>query len=356
VELGSVAVIALIAGLAGGAVAAALVGTVEGMLRRPRTARGVVSHGGGWRQSGVVIQRSRHTFSGTAPFTDFNDRAMRVLALATDEAQRFNHASIGPEHLLLGLSRDGEGVGARVLDALGATLPRLRAAVESTIGRGTTTVAKIDLSEPAKTAIGNARGEAHKLGHARIGTEHLLIGLVQEGGAANAILRAIDLDPGRVGPAVIATLGRPEAAMPFAGLDADSRRVMALARQEAIQAGHSYIGSENLAMALRLFSNLALDGLWNRLAIDGDSLRRRIEAAVRPTKGPAPAETAITPRVGRIIAMAGAIAAKRERLDVPPEYLLMALADEGGGVGAQTLAALGATAPRIREIVDGPKP
>src|SRR5919199_931041 len=70
------------------------------------------------------------------PFDRFNDRAKRVLALAQDEAIRFNHNYIGPEHLLLGLVREGEGVAARALDALGVKLSQVRAAVEFKVGRG----------------------------------------------------------------------------------------------------------------------------------------------------------------------------------------------------------------------------
>ena len=64
------------------------------------------------------------------PFDRFNDRAKRVLALAQDEAIRFNHNYIGVEHLLLGLMREGEGAAARALDALGVDLAKIRTAVE----------------------------------------------------------------------------------------------------------------------------------------------------------------------------------------------------------------------------------
>jgi ATP-dependent Clp protease ATP-binding subunit ClpA len=137
------------------------------------------------------------------------------------------------------------------------------------------------------------------------------------------------------------------------GLDPDSRKVVSLARQEAIHNGHSYIGSENLAMALRLYSTPALSKIWSHLAIDAATLRRRIEAAVPPILGPTPSEGDFTPRISRIVAMAGALAAERKRGDAPPELVLLALADEGGGTGARALASLGATAQRIREIVDG---
>lgn len=351
-ELGSVAVVALIAGLAGGAVGAALVGTVEGMLRQ-RQARGQATYPAQWRSGSTRIYASRHDFRGDAPFNDFDDRAKRVLALAQDEAQRFNHGYIGPEHLLLGLSREGEGVAARALESLGATLPRLRAAAESVIGRGEMKVETIALADTAKSAISKARYEAHKLGHAQIDTEHLLLGLVRAGGLAMGLLRTLEIEPERVVQQVIATLGQPQPVVAMERLDLHSRKVITLARQEAIQNGHSYVGSENLAMALRLYSTPTLDTIWKQLAIDADTLRRRIEAAVPPILGPTPMEGDFTPRISRIVAMANALAAERKREEVPPELLLTALAAEGGGTGARALASLGATAERIREIVDG---
>src|SRR5713226_4907900 len=101
------------------------------------------------------------------PFDRFNDRAKRVLALAQDEAIRFNHNYIGVEHLLLGLVREGEGVAARVLDSLGVDLSKVRVAVEFVIGRGTegTAPSEIVLSPRTKKVIELAIDEARKLGH-----------------------------------------------------------------------------------------------------------------------------------------------------------------------------------------------
>src|SRR5438093_517116 len=100
------------------------------------------------------------------PFDRFNDRAKRVLALAQDEAIRFNHNYIGAEHLLLGLVREGEGVAARVLDSLGVELSKVRAAVEFTIGRGdaTTSPSEITLTPRVKKIIELALDEARELG------------------------------------------------------------------------------------------------------------------------------------------------------------------------------------------------
>src|SRR5213080_4220275 len=145
------------------------------------------------------------------PFDRFNDRAKRVLALAQDEAIRFNHNYIGVEHLLLGLMREGEGVAARALDALGVDLAKIRAAVEFQIGRGesTTSPSEITLSPRTKKVIELAIDEARKLGHSHVGTEHLLLGLVREGeGIASGVLESLGVSLEKVRHQVIATLGQ----------------------------------------------------------------------------------------------------------------------------------------------------
>jgi ATP-dependent Clp protease ATP-binding subunit ClpC len=145
------------------------------------------------------------------PFDRFNDRAKRVLALAQDEAIRFNHNYIGTEHLLLGLVREGEGVAARVLDSLGVELSKVRTAVEFIIGRGdsTTSPSEITLSPRTKKVIELAIDEARKLGHSHVGTEHLLLGLVREGeGIASGVLESLGVSLEKVRHQVIATLGQ----------------------------------------------------------------------------------------------------------------------------------------------------
>src|SRR3977135_130559 len=145
------------------------------------------------------------------PFDRFNDRAKRVLALAQDEAIRFNHNYIGTEHLLLGLVREGEGVAARVLDSLGVELSKVRTAVEFIIARGdsTTSPSEITLSPRPKKVIELAIDEGRKLGHSHVGTEHLLLGLVREGeGIASGVLESLGVSLEKVRHQVIATLGQ----------------------------------------------------------------------------------------------------------------------------------------------------
>ncbi len=133
-------------------------------------------------------------------FDKFTERARRVLTLAQEEAQRFNHNYIGTEHLLLGLVREGDGVAAKVLANLGVELNKVRSAVEFIIGRGDRAVlGEIGLTPRAKKVIELAVDEARRLNHHYIGTEHLLLGLVREGeGIAAGVLESLGVNLERV--------------------------------------------------------------------------------------------------------------------------------------------------------------
>src|SRR5213593_3369522 len=133
-------------------------------------------------------------------FDKFTERARKVLTLAQEEAQRFNHNYIGTEHLLLGLVREGDGVAAKVLANLGVELNKVRSAVEFIIGRGDRMVmGEIGLTPRAKKVIELAVDEARRLGHHYIGTEHLLLGLVREGeGIAAGVLESLGVSLDKV--------------------------------------------------------------------------------------------------------------------------------------------------------------
>ncbi len=133
-------------------------------------------------------------------FDKFTERARRVLTLAQEEAQRFNHNYIGTEHLLLGLVREGDGVAAKVLNNLGVELTKVRSAVEFIIGRGEKSISgEIGLTPRAKKVIELAVEEARRLNHSYIGTEHLLLGLVREGeGIAFGVLESLGVSLERV--------------------------------------------------------------------------------------------------------------------------------------------------------------
>jgi len=126
-------------------------------------------------------------------FEKFSERARRVLSLAQEEAQRFNHNYIGTEHILLGLVRETEGVAARVLSSLAVDLSKVRSAVEFIIGRGEKPAqGEIGLTPRAKKVVELAVDEARRMNHTYIGTEHLLIGLLREGeGVAAGVLESL---------------------------------------------------------------------------------------------------------------------------------------------------------------------
>jgi ATP-dependent Clp protease ATP-binding subunit ClpC len=149
-------------------------------------------------------------------FDKFTDRARKVLTLAQDEAQRFNHNYIGTEHLLLGLVREGEGVAARVLENMNVELPKVRTAVEFIIGRGDRpVVGEVGLTPRAKRVIELAIDEARRLGHNYIGTEHLLLGLVREGeGIAAGVLESLGVNLDKVRHEVIRVLSQSATVSP----------------------------------------------------------------------------------------------------------------------------------------------
>src|SRR5262245_24851493 len=144
-------------------------------------------------------------------FDKFTERARKVLSLAQEEAQRFNHNYIGTEHLLLGLVREGDGVAAKVLSNLGVELNTVRSAVEFRIGRGDRIVlGDIGLTPRAKKVVELAVDEARRLNHHYIGTEHLLLGLVREGeGIAAGVLESLGVTLERVRSQTIQVLSQP---------------------------------------------------------------------------------------------------------------------------------------------------
>src|SRR6202142_3058385 len=151
-------------------------------------------------------------------FDKFTDRARKVLTLAQDEAQRFNHNYIGTEHLLLGLVRQGGGVAPRVLENMNVELAKVRTAVEFIIGRGDRpVVGEVGLTPRAKRVIELAIDEARRLGHNYIGTEHLLLGLVREGeGIAAGVLESLGVNLDKVRHEVIRVLSQSSSAGPTA--------------------------------------------------------------------------------------------------------------------------------------------
>ena len=141
-------------------------------------------------------------------FERFSDRARRVVVLAQEEARMLNHSYIGTEHILLGLIHEGEGVAAKALESLGISLDAVRQQVEMIIGQGQQAPSgHIPFTPRAKKVLELAQREARALGHAYVGTEHILLGLIREGeGVAAQVLVRLGADLNRVRQQVIQLL------------------------------------------------------------------------------------------------------------------------------------------------------
>lgn len=143
-------------------------------------------------------------------FNRFTERAKKVIFLAREEARRLDHDYLGTEHILLGLIREGEGIGAAALQKLAIDLAQVRAEVEKAVGRGggTLFLGQIPFTPRAKKVLELAVTEARNLGHNYIGTEHLLLGLIREAeGVAAQILSSLGADLGKVREEVSNLLG-----------------------------------------------------------------------------------------------------------------------------------------------------
>ncbi len=320
-------------------------------------------------------------------FDRFTERARKVLSLAQEEAQRFQHNYIGTEHLLLGLIREGEGVAARVLESLGVELYKVRQAVEFIIGRGYRIVlGEIGLTPRAKKVIELAVDEARRLNHNYIGTEHLLLGLVREGeGIAAGVLASFGIHLEQVRKSTLAVLNRlgeaamrvtpdtaPEAAgsggsAPFTGenllqewQDEDdrtiapssgeddpydkftvrARRCMTYAEEEARSFQHNYIGTEHLLLGLLRDEGGVASHVLGQLGAKLEVVCRAVEFIIGRGDAPADAALMLTPRAKQIIAYAREEAARLHHDYIGTEHLLLGLAREDQGVAAGALESL----------------
>ncbi len=143
-------------------------------------------------------------------FDRFTDRAKKVMSLARQEAQRFNHEYIGTEHVLLGLVQEGSGVAANVLKNMGVEMDKIRHEVEKIVKTGPSmvTMGQLPFTPRAKKVLELAMEEASNLGHNYIGTEHLLLGLIKENeGIAAQVLLNVGIKMEEVREEVLEFLG-----------------------------------------------------------------------------------------------------------------------------------------------------
>ncbi len=217
--------------------------------------------------------------------------AKRVIKLAVDEARRLNHHFIGTEHLLLGLIREGEGIGASVLENSGVTLENVRTEVlvllrSSDMGKDA--FSKDDrFTKQARQALSLAQAEARRFQHNYIGTEHLLLGLVREGegegeSVAAKVLSNLGAELNKVRSAVEFIIGRGDRiVLGEVGLTPRAKKVIELATDEACCLNHSYIGTEHLLLGLVREGEGIGAGVLGELGVTLENVRTEILVLLR---------------------------------------------------------------------------
>jgi len=142
-----------------------------------------------------------------AMFGRFTERAQKAILLAQEEAQRLRHDYVGTEHLLLGLIDEREGIAAKALKNAGVTIEDARAQVVSAVGYGSYETEILGFTPRTKRVFELSLIEARNLGHNYIGTEHILLGLLEEGeGVAAIVLRSLGVDSERLRQNIIEML------------------------------------------------------------------------------------------------------------------------------------------------------
>ncbi|CAM4003144.1 ATP-dependent protease ATP-binding subunit ClpC [Geobacillus sp. FSL K6-0789] len=200
-------------------------------------------------------------------FGRFTERAQKVLALAQEEAIRLGHNNIGTEHILLGLIREGEGIAAKALMALGLDPDKIQKEVESLIGRGNEVSHTLHYTPRAKKVIELSMDEARKLGHSYVGTEHILLGLIREGeGVAARVLNNLGVSLNKARQQVLQLLGSNESVSGHGG------------------GGASHVSTPTLDSLARDLTAIAREGRLDPVIGRSKEIQRVIEVLSRRTK------------------------------------------------------------------------
>ena len=293
-------------------------------------------------------------------FGKFTERARKVLSLAQEEAQRFQHNYIGTEHLLLGLVREGEGVAAKVLNNLGVDLNKVRSTVEFIIGRGDRIVlGEIGLTPRAKKVIELAVDEARRLDHHYIGTEHLLLGLVREGeGIASGVLESLGVNLEMVRTQTIMVLShaggtpvetvtekpKPRPAEAFG-------KVIQLAQEEAQHFQHDHVGTEHLLLGLLREGDGIAAKVLSNLGVELDKLRMAVELISWHGDYKHSGVVELNRRAGEVLAQAAFEASYFKHDYISTEHLLLGLTRIEESFAAAALQSISISMKKVRIAV-----
>jgi ATP-dependent Clp protease ATP-binding subunit ClpA len=292
-------------------------------------------------------------------FDRFSERARKVMSLARQEAQRFNHDYIGTEHILLGLVQEGTGVAAQVLRNLEVEPRKIRMEVEKIVKNGTNlfTFGQLPFTPSAKRVLELSLEEAQKLAHNYIGTEHLLLGLIRERESiAGQVLVNVGARLEEVREEVLELLvadpmdheqSPPTDRRPSVPWEA-SRFALRIAGQEATLRGHGFIGTEHLLLDVVLQPGPAADLLSvagaTADAVDGAITRLRADGSSAAPRG-------FTPSAKSAMLVAWEEARRRGKPTAVPAHVLFGLLSVPEGLAVTALTNLGVDIDALRADV-----
>jgi ATP-dependent Clp protease ATP-binding subunit ClpA len=318
--------------------------------------------------SGLNPQSSQNPGAGNRDrFNKFTERARKVLSLAQEEAQRFQHNYIGTEHLLLGLVREGQGVAAQALNNMNVSLDKIRAAVEFIIGSGDRIVlGEIGLTPRAKKVIELAVDESRRLNHHYIGTEHILLGLVREGqGIAAGVLESLGVKLQALREMILTVLGiegssnATEDSLPdelpiYQTEDTNNyvtqQTVQAVrsAESERARLKHPTLGSEHILLGLLSVKQSLPEMVLRQSGITLPALYAAIEQLQEREELPYPWRPAYTPLVKALEGVSGQEAMRMRSSTISPEHLLLAVLHFPESNAAKILQLVGTDSATIR--------
>ncbi len=207
----------------------------------------------------------------------FTERAKTAIEKAQEAAEELGHSYVGSEHLLLGIVREDGGQGAKVLKENGLTDDLLTELVEKYVGKGTPGTPIQGLSPRAKRAIELAVGDAGRLGHNFVGTEHLLLGILREPDCTAArIIAGTGLDLNKLYTAVLNMFG--------AGVAASRGAARPTVGSAAGRAPRSKGDTKTLDQYSRDLTEMARKGQLDPVIGRDDEIRRVIQILSRRSK------------------------------------------------------------------------
>ncbi len=283
-------------------------------------------------------------------FDRFTDRAKKVMNLARQEAQRFNHEYLGTEHILLGLVQEGSGVAANVLRQMTIDLTKIRQEVEKLVKTGPSmvTMGQLPFTPRAKKVLELSMEEASNLGHNYIGTEHLLLGLIKENeGIAAKVLTNLSVKLEEVREEVLEFLGAEST-------DEDEEETSS----ESPVTGNGKSKTPALDAFGRDLTELAAEGKLDAVIGRADEIERVIQILSRRTKNnpvllgePGVGKTAIVEGLAQMIIANEVPDLLRNRRIVVLDLALMVAGTKYRGQFEERIKAVMTEVRRVKDVV-----